>query len=184
MTISFTASVLASASAPAVAVSVRHLAAFRAFARERGESLGDEGDEFLAYNFEARVCPWSLASVCAIFDHDPGVIAVVEEAQFRGLNIRFLRNETRGAVMMSVAKSIDGSALIDLSNDNAYALLDALGIDRDACGQIALSELRTIVTDPARRSRLDTDGLGRYADQLERLATVERTEDEVHVVWG
>ena len=109
MTISFTASVLASASAPAVAVSVRHLAAFRAFARERGESLGDEGDEFLAYNFEARVCPWSLASVCAIFDHDPGVIAVVEEAQFRGLNIRFWRNETRGAVMMSVARSIDGS---------------------------------------------------------------------------
>lgn len=66
----------------------------------------------------------------------------------------------------------------------AYALLDALGINRDSCGQIALSELRTIVTDPARRSRLDTDGLGRYADELERLATAERTEDEVHVVWG
>ena len=184
MTISFTASVLASAAAPAVAVSVRHLAAFRAFARERGESLGDDGDEFLAYDFEARVCPWALASVCAIFDHDPGVIAVVEEAQFRGLNIRFWRDEARGTVTMSVAKSIDGSTSIDLSNDNAYALLDALGIDRDTCGQIALSDLRTIVSDPVRRKQLDTDGLGRYADQLERLASVERTEDEVHVVWG
>lgn len=184
MTISFTASVLASATAPAVAVSVRHLAAFRAFARERGESFGDEGDAFLSYNFEARVCPWSLATVCAIFDHDPGVIAVVEEAQFRGLNVRFWRDDTKGTVMMAVAKSIDGSASIDLSNENAYALLDALGIDRDSCGRIALPDLRSMVNDPARRRRLDSDGLGRYAAQLERVASVHRTEDEVHVVWG
>lgn len=184
MTISFTASVLTSAIAPAVAVSVRHLAAFRAFARERGESFGDEGDEFLAYNFEARVCPWSLASICAIFDHDPGVIAVVEEAQFRGLNIQFWRNEARGSVMMGVAKSLDGSASIDLSNANAFALLDALGIDRDPCGRIAINDLRSMVSDPEKRTRLNNDGLGRFADQLERLASVERSEDEVHVVWG
>ena len=184
MSISFTASVSASAVAPAVAVNVRHLAAFRAFVRERGERFGSEGDTFLAYDFETRVCPWSLASIAALFDHDTGVIAVVEEAQFRGLNVRFWRDDAMGQVMMAVASSIDGSAAIDLSNDNAYAVLDALGIERDVCGRIAVSDLRSIVRDPGVRTRLHHDGLGRYADQLERLATVERSEDEVHVVWG
>ena len=184
MTISFTASVLASAAAPAVAVSVRHLAAFRAFARECDDSFCDEGDEFLAYNFEARVGPWSLASICAIFDHDPGVIAVVEEAQFRGLNIRFWRNETTGTVMMGVAKSLDGSASIDLSNANAFALLDALASTVTPAAGLRVSDLRSMVSDPEKRNRLIDDGLGRYATQLQRLAEVERSEDQVHVVWG
>lgn len=184
MSISFTASVSAPASAPAVAVSVRHLAAFRAFARERGEHFGDEGDEFLAYNFEARVCPWSLASICALFDHDPSVIAVIEEAQFRGLNIRFWRVDAKGDVMMGVARSLDGSTSMDLSNANAHALLDALGVDRDTCGQVPITDLRSMVADPTVRERITRGGLGHYADQLERLATLDRTEDEVHVICG
>lgn len=184
MSISFTASVSASALAPAVAISVRHLAAFRAFAREPGKRLGDAGDDYLAYNFEARVCPWSLASITALFDHDAGVIAVVEEAQFRGLNVRFWRDEISGTVMLAVATSLDGSHSIDLTNDNAFAVLDALGIERDSCGRIAVSDLRSIVGDPAVRTRMTRNGLERYADQLARLAAVDRNEDEVHVVWG
>ena len=184
MSISFMALVSAAAVAQPVAISVRHLAAFRAFARERGERFGDEGDAFLAYNFEARVCPWSLASITALFDHDASVISVVEEAQFRGLNIRFWRDDERGSVMMGVATTLDGSASVDLSNDHAYALLDALGIERDATGAIAVSELRSIVADPVIRERMNRGGLAHFADQLERLTSVERTEDEVHVVWG
>ena len=84
----------------------------------------------------------------------------------------------------TVARSVDGSASIDLTNDNAYAVLDALGIERDACGRIAVSDLRSIVCEPTVRTRMDRTGLGHYADQLERLARVERSEDEVHVVWG
>ena len=85
---------------------------------------------------------------------------------------------------MGVATTLDGSASVDLSNDNAYALLDALGIERDTTGAIAVSELRSIVADPAIRARVNRGGLGHYADQLERLTSVDRTEDEVHVVWG
>ncbi|WP_125946602.1 hypothetical protein [Sphingomonas sp. ABOLG] len=184
MSISFMTLVSTAAVAPPVAINVRHLAAFRAFARDRGETFGDEGDAFLSYNFEARVCPWSLASITALFDHDVGVISVVEEAQFRGLNIRFWRDDAQGLVMMGVATTLDGSASVDLSNDNAYALLDALGIERDTTGAIAVSELRSIVADPAIRARVNRGGLGHYADQLERLTSVDRTEDEVHVVWG
>ena len=102
---------------------------------------------------------------------------MVEEAQFRGLNIRFWRNEARGSVMIGVAKSLDGYASIDLSNANAFALFDALGIDRDTCGRIAIDDLRSMVSDPAKRTRLSNDGLDRYADELERLAGVKRSED-------
>ena len=60
----------------------------------RGELLDhDDEDPLVACSFEARVCPWSLASICALFDYDEGVIAVVEEAQFRGLNVRFDRDD-------------------------------------------------------------------------------------------
>ena len=184
MSISFTATVSGAANATPVAVSVRHLAAFRTFARDRGQSFGEDGDAFLTYDFEARVCPWSLASVCVIFHHDPGVIAVVEEAQFRGLNIRFWRDGRTGTTMMGVATSLDGVTSIDLSNATGYALLDALGLDRDSCGRISLSELRAKVSEPEVRVRMDRGGLGRYASQLEQLASADRTEDEVHVVWG
>ena len=48
-------------------VTARQLAAFRAFARERGELLDhDDEDPLVACSFEARVCPWSLASICAL----------------------------------------------------------------------------------------------------------------------
>jgi hypothetical protein len=41
-----------------------------------------------------------------------------------------------------------------------------------------------MVADPTVRERIMRGGLGHYADQLERLATLDRTEDEVHVIWG
>ena len=83
MSITFFLSVDRKADAAPAVITARQLAAFRAFARERGQLLEDEDDDpLVSCSFEARVCPWSLASICAIFDHDVGVIAVVEEAQF------------------------------------------------------------------------------------------------------
>jgi hypothetical protein len=91
-------------------VTARQLAAFRAFARERGELLDhDDEDPLVACSFEARVCPWSLASICALFDYDEGVIAVVEEAQFRGLNVRFDRDDATRSISLRVASTPDGS---------------------------------------------------------------------------
>lgn len=91
-------------------VTARQLAAFRAFARERGELLDhDDGDPLVACSFEARVCPWSLASICTLFDHDEGVIAVIEEAQFRRLNVRFDRDDATRSISLRVASTPDGS---------------------------------------------------------------------------
>lgn len=90
-------------------VTARQLAAFRAFARERGELLDHDEDPLVACSFEARVCPWSLASICALFDYDEGVIAVVEEAQFRGLNVRFDRDDATRSISLRVASTPDGS---------------------------------------------------------------------------
>ena len=44
-----------------------------------------------AFAFEARVCPLALAVVSRCFDHDPSVIAVLDEAQFIGRRVRVWR---------------------------------------------------------------------------------------------
>ena len=62
---------------PAV-VTARQLAAFRAFARQHGQLVDVYDDDdfgYLAYGFEARVCPWSWATIAGLFgDSDIGGI--------------------------------------------------------------------------------------------------------------
>jgi hypothetical protein len=121
MSITFFLSVDRKADAAPAVITARQLAAFRAFARERGQLLEDEDDDpLVSCSFEARVCPWSLASICAIFDHDVGVIAVVEEAQFRGLNVRFWHDDATRTITMRVASTPDGAADSNLANGNAF----------------------------------------------------------------
>ena len=68
MSITFFLSVDREADAAPAVITARQLAAFRAFARERGHLLEYEDDDpLVSCSFEARVCPWSLASICAIF---------------------------------------------------------------------------------------------------------------------
>lgn len=185
MSITFSISVAAAAQAQPAAISARHLATFRAFGRETGQMIDNDDDgAFLAYGFEARVCPWSMASICALFDHDIGVIAVVEEAQFRGLNVRFWRDDRTGTIWMGVATSIDGEDAMGLSNANAFALLDALGLTRDSCGSISIGELADRVSEPSNQRRFSEESLDHYADQLSRFASHTRENDEVRLVWG
>ena len=114
MSITFSLAVQQRAVAKPAIITARQLAAFRAFARERGELIEDDDDDpLVSASFEARVCPWSLASICALFDHDEAVIAVVEEAQFRGLTIRFWRDDATRSIRMCVGSSPDGAADID-----------------------------------------------------------------------
>ncbi len=116
MPITFSIVVSTPAAAKPTSINARQLASFRLFAREHGDLLDLDNDDHLTQTFEARVCPWSMASICALFDHNLGVISIVEEAQFRGLNIRFWRHDTNGTIMMGVATSLDGSGTLDLAN--------------------------------------------------------------------
>ena len=170
MSITFFLSVDRKADAAPAVITARQLAAFRAFARERraprrhargrgfarerGQLLEDEDDDpLVSCSFEARVCPWSLASICAIFDHDVGVIAVVEEAQFRGLNVRFWHDDATRTITMRVASTPDGAAEINLANGNAFHVLDALRLSDDNCGSMPIGQLRETLADDCMASR-------------------------------
>ncbi|WP_206379268.1 hypothetical protein [Sphingobium yanoikuyae] len=185
MSITFSLAVQQRAVAKPAIITARQLAAFRAFARERGELIEDDDDDpLVSASFEARVCPWSLASICALFDHDEAVIAVVEEAQFRGLTIRFWRDDATRSIRMCVGSSPDGAAEIDLSNQNGYAVLEAMGLGTEACGDIPLDDLRARLGKPDIRKAMTDNGLHSYLDRLDRIAATSTVADDVRMVWG
>ena len=170
---------------PAV-VTARQLAAFRAFARQHGQLVDVYGDDdfgYLAYGFEARVCPWSWATIAGLFGDSEAVIAVVEEAQFEGLNVRFWKDEESASIMMGVSTTPDGTTEMQLSNANAYALLAAIGAQRDATGEIDLADLTSAITDPATRRYLEREGMDTYLGQLDAMAS-QRSRNGKRLVWA
>ena len=170
---------------PAV-VTARQLATFRAFARQHGQLVGVYDDDdfgYLAYGFEARVCPWSWATIAGLFGDSEAVIAVVEEAQFEGLNVRFWKDPDTATIMMGIANRADGTRGMNLANGNAYALLDALGAPRDACGDIDLAELVDAISDPATRRHLERQGMSTYLDQLDTMAAAPSAQGK-RLVWA
>ena len=91
-------------------VTARQLAAFRAVAAAHEARFNvaiiiDPGLQgFAPCEFEACVCPMALATIARAFDFDLAMIALIEEAQFRGRLIRFERNEADGAIHAAVSE--------------------------------------------------------------------------------
>ena len=169
---------------PAV-VTIEQLATFRAFAKTYGFIVGvfdDEAFRYLDHGFEARVCPWSLATLARLFGNQEAVIAVIEEAQFLGLTVRFWRDAESESIKMVVSSTPDGAWSMYLSNANAHHLLDALGKDCEAFGQIELDELNTIIADQPTRRNLAHSGLATYVEQLDQMIRTG-SEDSQHLVW-
>ncbi len=82
---------------------------------------GVTGDPWLA--FDARVCHLSLAVVSKCFDHDPSVIAVLDEAQFLGRRVRVAQTELTGDITIRLSLNPDAAPEIALANPQALALL-------------------------------------------------------------
>ena len=114
---------------------------------------------YLAYGFEARVCPWSWATIARLFGDSEAVIAVFEEAQFLGLNVRFWKDTETAPIMMGVANSPDRTSSLTLANAKANALLESIGCRSGSPGQIDLPELACCLADPATRRNLERSGL-------------------------
>jgi hypothetical protein len=113
----------------------------------------------------------------------PMVIAVVEEAQFRGLNVRFWHDDATRTITMRVASTPDGAAEINLANGNAFHVLDALRLSDDNCGSMPIGQLRETLGRPYVRrdlGRLD----GRYLERFDSLAAQADTSDGIRMVWG
>lgn len=172
------------ASKPAV-ITARQLAAFRTFARSHGHLVGmfdDEEFNYLDYGFEARVCPWSWATLARIFDDSEAVIAVIEEAQFLGLNVRFWKDTEGCMIMMAISTTPDGCRPMDLSMQNGRALLNVLGKRLSRHGEIDLFELREILSHNPTRRHIERSGMQSYLEQLDRMADCP-TIDDTHLVW-
>ena len=177
MTITSSVAVQPPVAAKPATIDARQLASFRRFARDHDHLVDEiyEGvEDPLPYAFEARICPWSMASISALFDHDPEVINVIEEAQFRGLNIRFWKCPDTHDLKISVSRTLDGSDEMNLSNANAYALLKDLGFSADTLGSVDLQNLARRMAQPGIRVRLNDRGHSRYLDQLDCFARHSR----------
>jgi hypothetical protein len=137
-----------------------------------------------SFEIEASVCPLALASIACCFDHDPAVIAVIDEAQFRGRRVRIWQEEPTGDIRLGLGLNPDGAPELELASGNALALLASLGLDEESCGTIPMSQLRQRLMDPRIRRRLDGDPrMSRYVETLTTMAALKPTEGEYHLAW-
>jgi hypothetical protein len=170
-------------------LSARQLAAFRSFAatatvRSGNPVIDGEGQGFAAYDFEARVCPFALATLAAIFDHDVTAIEILEDAQYRGRLIRIARDDQEGDIHMWVSSTPDKALEMTLANRNAYALLAALGVSPEPIGEIRSRDLRARLRDPEIRGRFTARDLDHYIPQLNSLAWLGGENSNARVVWA
>ena len=138
-----------------------------------------------SFSFDARICPLALASVAKCFDYFPDVITVLDEAQFRGRRIRIWKTETSADIWLTLSSAPDAAPELNVSDINAYAILDLLGLDRDRVGLIPLSELRSRLSDPVVHRRLNAEPeLDRYLPALNQMARLKPIDGELHLAWA
>lgn len=172
---------------PIAVITARQLAVLRRYLRTESDRMGlalIEPDEIIGDSFEARVCPLALAAITGLFGHDPAVISVVEEAQFRGRRVSIHHSRTAADITMRVALTSDCGLELDLAYGNAYALLEALGMDADSVGEIPLDQLRSRLADPATPTRAAERGVGHYIPRIERLLASATDADEARFAWA
>lgn len=177
---------------PSAIITHDQLGALRTLLAEQGARLGvalivsDYGEPGAgAFGFEARVCPLALATVSACFDHDPAVITVLDEAQFRGRRVRVWQSAGTADVWVGLASSLDAAPELEVSSSNGLAILEMLGLDTESVGAISVAELRQRLTDPRIRRRIDDEpGLARYLPTLIEMAAVKPVAGELHLAWA
>lgn len=172
-------------------INARQLAAFRQFLRREGEHLGTVlldpdyvEDEFLSYRFEARVCPLALASIARIFDYQDDVITVLDEAQFRGRRVSVYREDETGSITLSVGLTSDLGLELDLAYQNAFALLEGLGLRPDSVGEIPADTVRARLADPAVRRHVEAQGAAGYLPRLDRLLATADLDHSSRLEWA
>jgi hypothetical protein len=192
MTITFRVEAGRSILPPSVAViTADQLAAFRDMLAEQPLRLGFAlllpvygvtGDPW--FEFDARVCHLSLATVARCFDHDPSVIAILDEAQFLGRRVRIAQTDRARDIEMRLSLNPEAAPEIALANPAALTLLGGLGIDRTIAGMVPMTELRQRLMDPRIRRRLDADpGMADYVETLSKMAALKPAEGEYLLAW-
>ncbi len=140
---------------------------------------GDPG-----FELEARICPLALAVVSKCFDHDPDVIAVLEEAQFLGRRVRIWQALRSRDFRIRLSLTPDDAPQLAMSEAHAMTLLYGLGLDRERTGVIAMTELRDRLTSPRISRRLAADpAMASYVETLTAMAVLKPVEGEYRLAW-
>lgn len=140
---------------------------------------GDPG-----FELEARICPLALAVVSKCFDHDPDVIAVLEEAQFLGRRVRIWQRLRTRDLRIRLSLTPDEALQLAMSEPHAMTLLNGLGLDRARSGVITMTELRDRLTSPRIRRRLAADpAMTSYVETLTAMAVLKPIEGESRLAW-
>lgn len=178
-------------SGPMAQITAPQLGAFQRYLRAEGDRLGivlldpDALDEdYLSYHFEARICPLALASVARVFDHDADVLAVLEEAQFRGRRVMVYRVDADRSIRMRVAFTSDQGLELNLADGNAYALLESLGLHPQNVGEIAIADIRVRIINPAVQRRGHETGVADYIGRLDRLLALGDADATSRLEWA
>lgn len=176
---------------PRAIITARQLAAFRRFLRTEGERTGTalldpdaDDDVFLSYRFEARICPLALAAIARLFDYATDVISVVEEAQFRGRRASVFREEGSGTINLAVALTSDLGLELNLASNNAFALLDSLGLDAASVGETTIKTIRDRLACPDVRRHAAEHGIADYIERLDRLVAVVANDESCRLEWA
>ena len=137
-----------------------------------------------SFELEARTCHLALASVSRCFEHDPGVITILEEAQYLGRRVRIWQDRPSGDIKIRLSLTPDAAPHLPVTESTAMALLDGLGLDRERAGIVAMTELRDRLTDPRIRRRLDADPtMAPHVDTVTAMAALKPVAGEYLLAW-
>ena len=165
----------------AARINARQLAAFRRFLNEQEEPNGDDD---LSYDFEARICRFPLAVVSSIFDHDLDVLAILEEAQFRGVRVHIYRQveDAQARLVIGLSQGSDAVEPLEAVGLTGHTILVALG-EHETKGRMDLYDLRERLADWSCRRKISRLGLT-YLNKLDEFAYANIADPEMQLVWS
>lgn len=101
------------------------------------------------------------------------MIAVIEEAQFLGRNIRVDRDPFVDGPQLQVSSEIALAPPIAVTFEQADRVFDCMSIDGSSMARLSLARLREVLHMPATAHRFDNCNLGNIFDYLARLADTD-----------
>ncbi len=109
---------------------------------------------------------------------------MLDEAQFRGRRVSVYREGDTGPITLSVGLTSDLGLELDLAYQNAFALLEGLGLRPESVGEIPVDNVRARLADPAIRRSVEAQGAAPYLSRLDRLIATGDLDDSSRLEWA
>ncbi|WP_199556359.1 hypothetical protein [Sandaracinobacteroides hominis] len=121
-----------------------------------------------------------LAALCAPTGQDAAFIAIADEAQWNKRQIEFRLTQGSSTIHASVSEDQDSVPALEVSSQNGYAILHALGLSETSIGSITLRQLRA--TFRAHQFRIE--GLFKYLPGITAFSEFDGDPDRTRMEWS